>query len=334
MTKLLLRLAFLLLTPLVIALLVFFYLRSNLIQAVDPSNSQPVIIEVPDQTDIAGVAKILHEAGLIRTTWSIDVLSRLSSDSANIVYGEYELNRTLTPRQILEKLRSGEVVKRPITIREGFTIWDVATVFEEAGIRDRATVLAALVNPELLMRAGINNSNFEGYLYPGNYQFSKTESMPQIIWKMMETGENAWDPSFTDRADELKLSRHEVITLASLLQAETDNPDYQMAISGVMHNRLTNLMRLESIPALRYGIGNTEEELTEEDYQNDKNLYNTFVHYGLPPGPICSPGEQALNSALNFQNHQFLFYLADGSGGFRFAETLNEYVALKQKLEK
>jgi UPF0755 protein len=329
--KLLIRLVIILSVPIITAYFVYNELKSYLASPIDTSNNQSVLVEIPTDVTTEQLAELLHNAGLVRKPWVISIIATLSKNKPKILAGEYELTKNLTPKEIIKKLSLGVVVKRKVTILEGSTIEDVAQSFEDAKINTKEVFLNSLRSPELLAKANIKSSSFEGYLMPGEYEFSKTEPPANIIWKILESNEKNWTPELIAKSAELKLTRHEILTLASLIQAETTIPDLQKTISGVYHNRLMNLMKLDSKPALLYGM--REKKYPEKrDYEDSKNPYNTFVHFGLPPGPINNPGKSALDAAINFKNHQYLFFIKESAEKITFIQTLNEYLVMQAKL--
>ena len=331
--KFLLRITLIFTIPLVAATATFFYIKSHFFVAVHPDAQGQLIVEVPADATSSTIGEKLKERDLVKAPWVFSILAGLRSDGSRIKAGEYEIQKNMTPKQILETLLSGKVFKRDVEIPVGDTIWQIADIAQKAGIANKDEFLSACTDQQLLIRAGISSDSFEGYLYPGTYKFSKTESVARIIWKLLEQGEAMWQSEYTDRAEELKLSRHEILTFASLILAETSNPIEMPAIAGVYHNRLMNLMKLRSEASVRYGLKNPDRELTEEDYEDTTNPYNTFAHYGLPPGPINSPDETAIKAVLYYQEHQYLFFLKDESGGHQFAETLKDFNALKEKMK-
>lgn len=333
-TKFLIRISLVLIIPIIAAITTFTFVKSYLFEATAPGDTSTILVEIPADASSEVIGQKLVDHKLLKAPWVLGLLAALRSDAASIKAGEYELQRSMTPRQVLAKLSSGQIFKRDITITAGETIWQVAEAFEKAGIVSKDEFLNACTDQQLLIRAGIKAESFEGYLYPGDYKFSRADSVARYIWRMLEEGEHVWKTEYTDRAEELKLTRHEVLTFASLLMAESGNPMEMPSIAGVYHNRLMNLMKLQSEASVRYGLKDPTITLTEAELEDATNPYNTFAHYGLPPGPINNPNEEAIKAVLSFQEHQYLFFIKDPSGGHQFAETLKDYTQLKSKLEK
>ena len=141
---------------------------------------------------------------------------------------------------------------------------------------------------------------------------------------MLEEGEKRWIPEFTERADLLRMSRHEVLTFASIVEKESGNTSEQPLVSSVFHNRLQQGMRLQSDPTVIYGVPNFDGNLTKAHLET-VTPYNTYTNPGLPPGPIANPGESAIRATLFPAQTNFLFFVADGKGGHVFSTTLAEH---------
>jgi UPF0755 protein len=142
---------------------------------------------------------------------------------------------------------------------------------------------------------------------------------------MLQEGEKRWKPEVNERAAQLGMTRHELLTLASIIEKESGNQREQPLISSVFHNRLRNGMKLESDPTVAYGIPDLNGQLLRKHLETE-HPYNTYINFGLPPGPICNPGETAIQAALYpTPDSQYLFFVADGQGGHVFSTTLAEH---------
>jgi len=212
-----------------------------------------------------------------------------------------------------------------VTLKEGQTMLDLAVALEEAGVIKKEAFVPSLTDPDLLAKAGLNVSSFEGYLFPETYLFSRPIDAAHIIWRMLEEGEKRWTTEFANRADELRMSRHEILILASIVEKESGLADEQPRIASVFHNRLSQGMKLQADPTVIYGIPNFNGNITKENLQNADNSYNTYMHFGLPPGPICNPSETAIHATLFPETTNYLFFVSDGNGRHLFSTTLQEH---------
>ncbi len=318
------RIGIILLAPILVALLTYMFMRSAFLSAVDQNNKEIVLIEVQPDKNFREICKLLQEKGVVKHWWSVEILARINRSDRAINAGEYELSPSMDPRAVLTKLASGEVFKRKVVVKEGMSVWEIGNLVEQAGLMSAQDFDNAIVDPKLLAEAGISAPSFEGYLFPDTYNFSRPITARAIVWRMLEEGEHHWPADFSARADELQLSRHEVLTLASIIEKESGKVDEQPLISSVFHNRLSQGMKLQSDPTVIYGIPNFNGNLTKEDLQTP-TPYNTYMNFGLPPGPIGNPGDSAIKAALYPQESTYLFFVADGTGRHVFSTTLQEH---------
>jgi UPF0755 protein len=309
--------------PLFIGAVTFFYLRGYL-EPVDSNNQEIVYFEVlPDQS-FRSIARKLEVEGLIQHWRVVDVLSRMRGEDTKIKAGEYELFPAMSAKEIIAKLASGEIYRRVVVVKEGVSVWEIGSILQSAGLNAAAEFNDAMRNFEFLREAGIRAENFEGYLFPDTYYFSKSDSIRSIIWRMLERGDQLWDIQAMKQAEKLRMTRHEILTLASIIEKESGNVKEQNRVSSVFHNRLGHGMKLQSDPTVVYGIPDYRGVITHEMLLR-VHPYNTYINFGLPPGPICNPGETAIKAALNPADTRFLYFVADGKGGHVFSKNLDEH---------
>lgn len=311
-------------TPLIAAFVTYQYLSKLLFQPLDPNNKKEVTIEITPKMTFRQICSMLEEKELLRSGRSLSLYARLRGGKKPITVGEYKLTASMTPKQMLEKLLRGDTYKRQIYIPPGTSIWKIGPIIEEAGLMDEKEFSPMLTNAELLARAGISAASFEGYLAPGEYLLGRPIAPEQVVWKMLEQGEKNWPVRFTEAAEKLRMTRHEVLTLASILENTTNNQDERLMISGVFHNRLKKGMKLQSDQTVIYGIRDFKGTITDEDRESP-SPYNTYIHYGLPPGPISNSSVQAIEAALFPQETENLFFSPDGNGSFIFSKTQAEH---------
>lgn len=322
--RLALRLVFFIGIPLLAALLAYSYLSSAFLRPHRAGDTQLVLVEVPQGANFKQITQLIKEKDVVRHAWALEVLARVKKIDTNISAGEYEFSPALTPLQILGKLMKGEVLKRRVVFPEGKSIWEYGKLLEQAQIISQSEFDPALTDKRLLISAGVNADSFEGYLFPSTYEYSKPVTPKQVIWLMLEEGEKRWNQEVIGKADALMLSRHEVLILASIIEKETGKLEEQPIISSVFHNRLKRGMKLQSDPTVIYGIKNFNGNLTKVDLETD-TPYNTYTRWGLPPGPICNPGESAIRAAVEPAQTSFLYFVADGLGGHVFSATYEEH---------
>jgi UPF0755 protein len=313
-----------LLFPCLVAAGVFRVMTLLFLTPIDRADSTPVFIEVSPGRSFRSIARDLQDKNVVRYWWSLEVLGRIKRGGAVINSGEYELSKQLNPVEVLQKLMSGETFKRRLTVKEGVSMWAIGPLLEDTGLVSKADFDQALIDQQKLQQLGIQANSFEGYLFPETYFFSKPITSAQIIERMTKEFDKNWTERFAQKAQQMQLTRHEVVTLASIIEKETGIATEQPIISSVIHNRLKVGMKLQMDPTVIYGIPNFNGNLTKDDLERP-SPYNTYLNYGLPPGPIGNPGKGAIEAALFPATTKFIYFVADGSGGHFFSATLAEH---------
>ena len=321
------RVFILLLIPAVMAYGSYRAMDYYFFSPVDPNDKKEVLFEIAPGSTFRQICKDLAAQNLVRFSWSLDIISRFKRVDKQIRAGEYALNKAMRPTEVLQTLVAGKIFERKVMVKEGASIWEIGKLVEDAGLMPKADFNAAIVNPDYLRQAGIpaESGSFEGYLFPETYSFSRPIDAKRIIWTMLKQGEDNWKPEFTMRTDELKMTRHEILTLASIIEKESgENISEQPMIGAVFHNRLRQGMKLQADPTVIYGIQNFDGNLTRA-HLDTPTPYNTYTNFGLPPGPIANPGLTAIKAALYPAESPALYFVSNREGGHVFSETLDQH---------
>ncbi len=266
------------------------------------SPSEKIIIEVPKGDSATVVADVLHRNRIIRSRFLFLKLLKLTGNAKKIKSGYYEFETNTPVLKVIKKLVKGESYKIRITIPEGYNSVQAAMLLVHKGIADKKKFLSIVQREKL-----------EGFLFPETYFFEPGTSEEEIISAMKREFERRITPEMLSRAKELKLSLHQLITLASMIEKEATKDDRPL-VSAVFHNRLKKNMYLESCASVLYALGKHKEKLTYKDLKV-KSPYNTYTNYGLPPGPISNPGIDSINAALYPQDTDALFFVVDKTSG-------------------
>ncbi|MBT4673017.1 MAG: endolytic transglycosylase MltG [Rhodospirillaceae bacterium] len=289
-----------------------------------PSEIEQTLV-IPNGHRIGTVAEMLRRTGIISHEIVLRIGARLYQPEFPLKAGEYSFPKGASARQVLDILRHGKTVVRRLTVAEGLTTFDV---------------LARLGATEGLKGSAPQGLG-EGQLLPETYHFSYGDARADIVRRMRAAMTSAVERLWAARVPDLPLnSPAEALILASIIEKETGLAEERARVASVFINRLRAGMRLQSDPtvvyALTHGQGKLGRRLTRTDLR-DQSLYNTYVHKGLPPGPIANPGIAAIAAALNPARSGDLYFVADGSGGHVFARTLaahNRNVRRWRKLQK
>ena len=277
-------------------------------------------------------AQRLHQEGIIEHPFKFEMLARLKGDDKIIKAGEYELSSAMPPSTILSILVSGKVRLYKFTVPEGYNLKQIASLAARAGYASDDVFLKAATNAALVHAMGIEAETFEGYLFPDTYHFPKGSSPEMIISAMVKRFRTVFEPEWKNRAKNLKISVHQVVTLASLIEKETGAAFERPLIASVFHNRLKRRMRLESDPTVIYGLNDYNGNITRK-HLSMPTPYNTYTISGLPPGPIASAGTDAIKAALYPAETRFLYFVSKKDGTHQFSTNFKDHQRAVQKYQ-
>lgn len=293
------------------------------------------VVNIPTGTSFQDVARILEENGIVRDQRSFYLLARISGVIPKVKAGEYEVHTAMKPSEVLDKLIRGEVIQYPITIPEGYNIYQIADVLDRAKVCNKQTFIQKARDPVLVASLGFEGDSMEGYLFPDTYNFPKGHDEEQIIRQMAGRFHSMFR-SLSKRAAELGLSRREVVILASMIEKEAVDDQERRLISAVFHNRLQRGMALQSDPTAVYGVKTGKGaggRITRQDLQR-KTPYNTYQINGLPKGPIANPGFKSLEAALYPANVNYLYFVSKNDKTHYFSSTLEEHNRAVNKYQR
>jgi UPF0755 protein len=305
-----------------LSLLLLWYL---LCLFVPPGNGAVVRdVSFPPGSGIRKLATELNSVGIIRSSWHFILVTRLRGDAHRLRAGDYRFNDGMTPDVILKKLVAGDVDYLKFSLPEGYSIHQAAELLEQKGYFNRSEFLEKCHDTALLARLGLSESSVEGYLYPATYNLSRGGNEEQLISQMVTQFEKKYAEFKTEGGVAGGLSRHAIVTLASLIEKEAVSAEEKPLISSVFHNRLRIGMPLQSDPTAVYGVRAFAGKVTRADIERP-SPYNTYLIKGLPPGPIGNPGADALEAALHPSATHYLYFVARQDGTHQFSRTLEEH---------
>jgi UPF0755 protein len=281
-------------------------------------------VSFPPGSGIRKLATELKSGGIIRSSWHFILLTRLRGEAHRLKAGDYRFNNGMTPNVILKKLVTGDVDYLKFSLPEGYSIHQAAELLEQKGYFKGAEFLEKCRDTALLSRLGLSESSVEGYLYPATYNLSRSGSEEQLISQMISQFEKKYAELTAEQEGAGGLSRHAIVTLASLIEKEAVSTEEKPLISSVFHNRLRIGMPLQSDPTAVYGVRAFAGKVTRADIERP-SAYNTYLIKGLPPGPIGNPGADALEAALHPSVTQYLYFVARQDGTHQFSRTLEEH---------
>ncbi len=289
------------------------------------STASAVMLTVEKGEAFSSITHQLSRMGLVRHPWVLDAYAYLRRYDRRIHAGTYQFTPGERPKDILAKLVRGDVLKVSVTIPEGFTAREIARVLGRSAGIDSTIFLEMVSKTDFWSEWDVETASLEGYLFPDTYWIPWGSDEEAVIEMMLLRLEKVFGDSLEQRCSEIKMTEHEVLTLASIVEAETRIPEERPLVAAVYHNRLRRHMRLEADPTVAYAMGGYRGRLLYKDL-SIASPYNTYVHFGLPPGPICSPGEASILAALYPDSaSKALYFVARGDGSHIFSLTLQEH---------
>ena len=284
------------------------------------------VIQVSRGAGLQQIAGHLHDAGLIRHPLLFVLYAKAKGMASRLQAGEYVLHTNMSAAEILDILYRGRVRRHVLTIPEGATLRDVAALAAAKGMGSQQRVLEIGADAAFIASLGLAVPSLEGYLFPDTYHVTRDMDAGDLLTLMARTFERNYTPEIAAKARELGLSRHAVVTLASLIEKEAQLDSERNLIAAVFHNRLRRGMRLQCDSTVIYALGEAfEGDLRKADLRVD-SPYNTYRHAGLPPGPIANPGQRSIAAAVAPADVTYLYFVATReNGAHHFSNTLREH---------
>ena len=297
----------------------------------DPQGD-PVPIIVPRGASLHQVADTLAARDILdrRMRPLFRAYVRLRGADRDVRAGQYEFRRRERWSHVLSDLTSGRVVTVRLTVPEGFTLRQMVPRIAQVAERDTASVARRLYEDSLALRLRVPGPGLEGYLFPDTYLFEPGTPVDRVVAAMVTRYTNFWTPERRVRLLDLEMTEREVVTLASIVQAEARRVEEMPAISSVYHNRLREGYPLQADPTVLYALGGHRPRLLYAALDSvADHPYNTYGRPGLPPGPIAAPGEHALEAALYPAVTDYFYFVARPDGSHVFTRSLTEHNVAK-----
>ena len=324
---------FSILAGMVVLLAVLFWLGLVLLGTPFTSEKGAVMVRVPLGATLDEITDLLLEEGLIESRQAFGMAARLLGVERSLHAGRYHLRRGMTPFAILDSLRNGASEPVAVTVVEGLQARQIAERLEEALGINAEKFMRLVDSTAFAGEIGVDAPSLEGYLFPDTYYFAWPTHEFDVIRRMVGEFWRHFDDDARRRLEEVGMSLHEIVTLASIIEGEAIYDEERPKISAVYRNRLKRRMRLQADPTIQYLIPDGPRRLLTRDLKID-SPYNTYMHYGLPPGPINNPGAASLNAALYPADVNYLYFVARGDGYHRFSTTSKEHTKAKREFQR
>lgn len=295
------------------------------------------LITIEPGTSLQQISSLLEDKGVIRSKYLFQAYVFLNDLQGGLQAGTYRFGSEVEVDEIVYKISNGVVADERITIPEGFTLKQIShRVSEQLPIESEEFLQAAEKNDwdrDYLPRREDVKWKLEGYLYPSTYNVNYDISAESLITRMLNRFENEWleDLKQITGEEEENFSINDFVTIASLVEKEGKLEKEKPLIAGVIFNRLNRGMKLQIDAGVQYALPERKERLLYSDLEVESN-YNTYLHSGLPPGPIASPSSKSIRAVLEPEETDYLFYFARPDGSHVFTETYQEHLRQQRNL--
>jgi UPF0755 protein len=308
--------------------IVTLILYSNYVNNSKPLNNKEFIIDIQKGSSTDEILSLFNKKEYFKPKWWFNIYFKIILRSKNkyIQAGYYKIPKNVSNKELMEALINGKFLYiSRVTFPEGLSYYEYASILKVKMNIDSVEFVKLAASKKFLESFGINANSIEGYLLPNTYEFYPDSKPTKIIAFLINQQNSIWNSEKKQKAKDLGLTRLEILTLASIIEAETPVNDEKMRVSGLYHNRLKKGMLLQADPTVQYALG-SKKKLSFNDLEYS-NPYNTYKNVGLPPGPINNPGINSIIAALNPEKNEYYYMVAkgDGSGRHNFAGNFSEH---------
>ncbi|MHB1458486.1 MAG: endolytic transglycosylase MltG [Armatimonadota bacterium] len=303
-----------------------FILWTFMIMFVPRGGSGKITVNIPKGSTAGDIGQILAEKGVIRSAFGFKILVRIKHSSSNLKPGAYNLDPSMPPSAVIDKISRGDSVSKWLSIPEGYTIRQIADRIEEEGFGNSSRFYSLAKFQGKSFQTAFSNpgESLEGYLFPDTYLVPIGMSEADIIREMLGCFDRKANKPLADEIRASGMSLHDIVVTASLIEREARVPEDRPLISAVLRNRLKQNMRLGIDATVLYALGKHKDRVLYSDLDVD-SPYNTYRNFGLPPGPIANPGIESMKAAIHPADADYVYYVAKPDGSHVFTSTFEEH---------
>lgn len=306
---------------------------------VDSGDDSVVIVNIQQGSGSSVIAGILKENDLIKSELAFKVEARIGNKSANFKAGTYAFSKSMSTGKIIDTIVSGKTAGKTFTVAEGQALYKLADQLDSEGIVDKKEFYKEVENGkfdyDFIKYLPDGPTRLEGFLYPDTYEVAVDASAHDVIDIMLKRFDNVIGKDYYKQAKEKNKTIYEIITAASVIQKEAGSVDEMKKVSSVIENRIKKDMPLQMDSIISYINKDDKIRATYSDIAVDSD-YNPYTNKGLPPGPICSPGKDAIDAALSPDTTKYIYFVASSKmdGTNVFSETYKEFLKNKKAFDK
>lgn len=293
----------------------------------------PLRVLIPVGASFRTAADSLARAGIIESPRLFRLYASARHRDRDVKAGTYLLQRGIRWAEVLDAVTRGKGLVHTVTVPEGWDLGEIVPLLSRALGVPSDSVIVAVRDTALVVRVGAEGPTLEGYLFPDTYSFPDGTTARLAVAEMVHQFERSWKPQWDSARQIQGMSRHDIVTLASIIEKEARLPEERPVISAVYHNRLRRGMLLQADPTVQYALGRHVDRLLFKDL-DVASAYNTYRHPGLPPGPIASPGAASLEAAAEPADVAYLYFVAAPDGHHEFRSTFAEHTAARKQLRR
>ncbi len=312
------------LTACIVAVFIIGYLMTT--PHIQEGREYPVFLKIPEGAASSRIAGILSDEGLLDNVFLFKVYLRLSGRGPKLRAGRHIIRQPMSIVELVKRLSSeGGSFDIKVTIPEGWTIYQIAEILNNTMGFDTTEFYSVVKDRKLLDSLGLDVPTMEGFLFPETYMIPENYTVRQVVLEMHRHFKRMWAKK-TDAQRSYGRSMEEIVTLASIIEAEATVGEERRRISSVYNNRLRIDMLMQADPTTIYALRSFDRPLTLKDLRTP-HPYNTYYAKGLPPGPICNPSEPCIDAAMDPLETDYLYFVARPDGTHMFSKTLKEHHA-------
>ncbi|MBN1414385.1 MAG: endolytic transglycosylase MltG [Bacteroidales bacterium] len=290
-------------------------------------DKKPYYIYIPTGSESEDVFSILYDAKLVKNRHTFEWVAERKNYSKHVHPGKYKIRNRMSNNELINILRAGLQEPVEVVINNIRTSEDLALKVAEQIEPDTAAILSLFRDDAFIEELGFNAYTIMGMFIPNTYECWWNLSATGFFERMKKEYDRFWNFERTYKAQRINLTTNEVITLASIIENETNKPEEYRRIAGVYINRLDKGIKLQADPTVKYALGDFSIQRVLKKHTGIESPYNTYKYYGLPPGPIGMPSIQAIDAVLDYEKNDYLYFCAkeDFSGYHNFARTLEQH---------
>lgn len=308
----------------------------NLDKPLDASDNSEVAVVIPDGAGTSYIANILEENDVIDSAFKFKILSKIKGYDGDFKSGEYSLKKSMKPSEIASIIIKGVSNQESFTIPEGFSIYKIGKTLEEKGICTQSEFESELETGNFdypfLPKDIDGKDKYEGYLYPDTYNIAKNSTAHDVIKACLDNYQDKYDKEIKKLVDNSGKSLKEVMTVASIVEREAVKSDERPLVAGVIYNRLNKDMKLQMCSTVQYILKDDKPVLSIADTEMPSD-YNTYIHEGLPPGPICNPGIASIKAAANPEKTKYIYFVVSSKldGSMEYSVDYDKFLKDKEE---